>query len=193
MAILNSSHGYGSLTKLLHWLIVGLFALQYTSAAIMLRTPAEATTLGIGQSAAYNWHKSLGLVALIVTVARLLNRRAGELPPWAPTLTPLEQMTIHRAEQLLYAAMLVMPLSGLLYVMAGGYGVRLFGLVDLPNFVPASAAVAGLARWVHVAAAMLLILPLGTHLGIVLAHHLGLKDGLLARMLPARPPSENDR
>jgi cytochrome b561 len=186
MPILNSTVGYGALTKLFHWLIAFLFASQYLSATIMLRTPAEATTLGIDQATYYNWHKSLGLVALAVAVARLLNRRTGTLPPWAPTLTALEQKMIHRAEQLLYAAMFIMPVSGFLYVMAGAYGVRLFGILDLPNPIPASPLLASTAKWVHVASAALLLLPLGTHLGIVLGHHFGLKDRLIDRMLPVR-------
>jgi|RhiMethySRZTD1v2_1073278.scaffolds.fasta_scaffold322689_2 cytochrome b561 len=192
MPILNSTLGYGALTKLFHWLIVLLFALQYLSATIMLRTPAEATTLGMDQATYYNWHKSLGLVALAVAVARLLNRRTGTLPPWAPTLTVLEQMIIHRTEQLLYAAMFIMPVSGFLYVMAGGYGVRLFGLFELPNPIPSSPLLASVANWVHVASAILLLLPLGTHLGLVVGHHFGLKDRLVNRMLPVRSsPPEN--
>jgi cytochrome b561 len=183
MPLLNSAAGYGALTKLLHWLIVALFALQYVSATIMLRTPAEATTLGLGQDTYYNWHKSLGLVALVLAIVRILNRRTGELPPWAPTLTLVEQKIIHRAEQLLYAAMLAMPLSGFIYVMAGGYGVMLFSAVPLPNPLPLSPLLASVAKWVHVASAMLLLLPLGAHLAIVLGHHFGLRDRLLHRML----------
>jgi cytochrome b561 len=186
MTILNTNLGYGALTKLFHWLIVLLFALQYLSAPIMLRTPADATTLGLGQATYYNWHKSLGLVALIVAIARLVNRRTGELPPWAPTLTSVEQIITHRAEQLLYAAMFIMPLSGFLYVMAGGYGVLLFGLFDLPNPIPSSTVIASVAKWVHVAGALLLLLPLGTHIGLVFGHHFGLKDRLIDRMLPGR-------
>ena len=187
MGLLNSPAGYGSLTKLLHWLIAALFLLQYVSAAVMLRTPADGTTLAATQATWFNWHKSLGLLALLLALARLLNRRAGTLPPWAPTLSPLEQQIIHRAEQLLYFAMLVMPVSGFLYVMAGGFGVRLFGLVDLPNPIGVSPPLAALAKWTHVAAAHLLLLPLGAHLALVLGHHFGLKDRLIARMLPKRP------
>jgi cytochrome b561 len=33
---------------------------------------------------------------------------------------------------------------------------------------------------------MLLLLPLGTHLGLVFGHHLGLRDRLIYRMLPGR-------
>jgi cytochrome b561 len=184
MPLLNSTLGYGALTKLFHWLIVLLFASQYLSAKIMLNTPEGATSLGLDQGTYYNWHKSLGLVALAVAVARLLNRKAGELPPWAPTLTALEQVIIHRTEQLLYAAMLIMPLSGFLYVMAGGYGVELFGLYAVPNPIPPLPRLASTAKWVHIASATLLLLPLGTHLGLVLGHHFGLKDRLLDRMRP---------
>jgi cytochrome b561 len=117
MMIVNSRLGYGALTKLFHRLIVLLFTFEYFSAPIMLRTPAEATTLGLGQA---TYHKSLGLFALIIAIARLVNRRTSELPPWAPTLTALEADDYPSAEQLLYAAMLIMPLSGFIYVMAGG-------------------------------------------------------------------------
>jgi cytochrome b561 len=191
MTMLNSKLGYGALTKLFHWLIVLLFGFQYFSALIMLQTPAEGVTLGLGQDTYYNWHKSLGLVALTVAVARLVNRRAGELPPWAPTLTALERMIMHRAEQLLYAAMFIMPLSGFLYVMAGGYGVLLFGLFDVPRVIPASAVTASIAKWVHVASAFLLLLPLGTHLGLAFGHQFGLKDRLIGRMLPGKSSSAN--
>ena len=184
MSLLNSASGYGILTKLFHWLIALLIVLQYTSANIMLRTPTEATTLGLGQGTYYNWHKSLGLVVLLVMLARLANRRVGELPPWAPTLTPLEQRIIHRTEQLLYVALLIMPLSGFLYVMAGTYGVRLFGLWDLPNPIGPAPLAAEIGLWVHVTCAMLLLLPLGTHLGLVLGHQFGMKDRLIHRMLP---------
>ena len=184
MALFNSPAGYGSLTKALHWAVAALFLAQYASATVMMRTPAgDATMLGMSQATGYNWHKSLGLLALLLAVARILNRRTGELPPWAPTITPIEQKIIHRAEQLRYAAMIVMPVSGFVFVMAGGYGVRLFGIADLPNPIGSAPFLANLARWVHVASAFALLLPLGAHLAIVLAHQLGLKDGLLRRML----------
>ena len=186
MTILNSNLGYGALTKLFHWLIAFLFAAQYFSATIMLRTPAEATTLGVSQATYYNWHKSLGLAALVVAIARLINRESGELPPWAPTLSALEQFIIHRAERFLYAAMFIMPLTGFLYVMAAGYGVLLFGLFDLTNPIPSSTVIASIAKWTHAASAILLLLPLGTHLGIVLGHHFGQNDRLIDRILPGR-------
>jgi cytochrome b561 len=133
MTLHNSSDGYGTLTKTLHWLVVALFAFQFAVANIMLRMDESGTVLGLSRDMYYNWHKSIGLVALAVAVVRLLARRSGQLPDWAPVLSERERRFIHRAEQVLYIAMFVMPVSGFLYVMAGGYGVTLFGMWELPK------------------------------------------------------------
>ena len=186
MPLLNSASGYGAVTKICHWLVVVLFACQYGLAAMMLRTPDDGTIFGLRQSTGYDWHKSLGLIVLLVMVARLVNRRAGTLPPWAATITDVEKIIIHRGEQLLYILMFVMPLSGAIHVFAGGYGVRLFGVVDLPYPIGRNAAIGGIALWVHVVTSKLLLLPLGAHLFLVLGHHFGLRDRLIARMLPAK-------
>ena len=82
--------------------------------------------------------------------------------------------------------MFVMPVSGYLYVMAGGYGVRLFGAVDLPNPIGEWQLLALASKWVHIASAYILLAALALHLTIVLRHQLWLKDGLLHRMLPGR-------
>ena len=186
MPLHNSSSGYGSLTKALHWLVVALFVFQFTAAYTMLSLDGTATAMGWGQSAYYNWHKSIGLVALVVAVLRILARRQGQLPDWAPTLSEGERAFIHRAEQVLYAAMFVMPVSGFIYVMAGGYGVNLFGVWEMPNPIGLWPALATAAKWTHVASAWVLIATLAGHVGLVLWHTLVLRDGLLWRILPRR-------
>ncbi len=186
MGLLNDKHGYGALTKFMHWAIVVLFVFQYAGAAIMLRTGETQTTLGLSQPTYYNWHKSLGLAALVLAILRLINRKAGTLPAWASTISPFEQKLIHRMEPLLYGAMLAMPVSGYLFCMAGGYGVTLFGAIELPNPIGTQPLLASVARITHIAAGFALLLPLGLHLGIVLCHHYVEKDGLIRRMLPAR-------
>ena len=124
----------------------------------------------------------------IKSIARLANRRMGELPPWAPSLADWEKRFIHRAEQVLYAAMLVMPVSGFVYVMAGGYGVHLFGAWHLPNPIGSWPTLATAAKLVHQGAGWVLLAAMASHIGLVLRHQLVLKDGLLWRMLPGRQP-----
>jgi cytochrome b561 len=184
MTLLNTKDGYGSLTKLLHWAVVALFAFQFAAANIMLRIGPNETALGLTQDAYYNWHKSIGLVALVVAVLRLLARRNSQLPDWAPSLSAPERRFVHRAEQVLYIAMFLMPISGYLYVMAGGYGVNLFGVVELGNPIGALEPLAIAAKWTHILSSYALLLALAGHVGLVLRHQLILKDGLLRRMLP---------
>ncbi len=184
MALLNDGRTYGALTKLFHWLIVALFAFQYVAAAIMLNLAEGQTALGLTASNYFNWHKSIGLIALLVAILRLLNRKAGSLPDWAPTLSRREHKLIHIYENALYAAMLVMPLSGFVYVMAGGYGVHFMEMTHLPNPIGENETLAGIARWCHIVCGWVILAALVAHIGLVLRHQLILKDGLLRRMLP---------
>lgn len=186
MGLTNSAAGYGSLTKLFHWLIVILFALQYTGGNIMVAIGFNSSFAGIETNTFYNWHKSLGLVALVVAIARIINRRVGELPPWAPTLTPSEHTFIHRVEQVFYGAMLVMPITGWLYVMYGNYGVNLFGVWEMPRPLPRNDTLRDVFKWAHIIAGWVLLAAMVGHIGLVLWHTVVKKDGLLKRMLPRR-------
>jgi cytochrome b561 len=184
MTWLNTNDGYGSLTKFFHWFVVVLFAFQFAAANIMLRIEPNGTALGFSQATFYNWHKSIGLLALLVAVLRLLARRSGQLPDWAPTLSVRERKFVHRAEQLLYTAMLLMPISGFIYVMAGGYGVNLFGVLDLANPIGQHESLAIAAKWTHIVSSYALLMAIAGHVGLVLRHQVILGDRLLYRMLP---------
>lgn len=183
MAWTNSAAGYGRLTKILHWAIVILFALQFTGGNIMTAIGFNSSFAGIDTNTYYNWHKSLGLVALVVAVLRLINRQMGELPPWAATLTVGEQRFIHRVEQVFYAAMLIMPITGWFYVMWGHYGVNLFGIWEMPRPLPKSETLRDIAKWSHIVAGWALLAAMAGHIGLVLWHTVVKRDGLIKRML----------
>ena len=76
MAWLNTTDGYGGLTKLFHWLVAALFAWQYLAGHTMVRLTPETGALGLSQNDWYNWHKSIGLVALagVVWVTQALRQ-----------------------------------------------------------------------------------------------------------------------
>jgi cytochrome b561 len=186
MTFKNTSQGYGGLTKFLHWLMVILFTLQYVGGNIMTSMARDTTVAGLTQGDYYNWHKSLGLVALAIAALRLANRYVGRLPAWAPTLTGTEKRFIHRAEQVLYLAMFVMPISGYFYVMAGDYGVLLFGEWKLPNPIGKQDTIAWIAKWIHIGAGWALLAGIIGHVFVVLRHQFVLRDGLIKRMLPSR-------
>ncbi len=181
----NSATGYGTITKTFHWLVFFIFFNQYLVAYSMLNTAVNETGLGgYSQATLFNWHKSIGLIALLVILLRYTWRKTTRLPNWADSLSRSERKLIHWYELILYAAMFIMPISGYFYVMAGGYGVHFFSTWHLPNPIPRSETLAFVARWTHIGTGWIILAGLTVHVGLVLKHQLVDKDGLLRRMLP---------
>lgn len=176
MPLLSTSEAYGSLNKWAHWGIVALFGAQVFSGLLMTRLPFEGGALGVSTNDWYNWHKTLGLIALAVALGRMALRRWGGLPEWAAALTEADRRLAHRLEQGLYLAMLLLPLSGFLHVMAGGYGVQFASLFALPNPIGKVEWLGEVGRVAHIAGGVLLAVALAGHVWLVL------RRGLLARM-----------
>ncbi len=70
MPLKNTAHRYGSVTKSLHWSVFLLVLVQYAGANVMTRIGRDSRVFGIGQDFLYDWHKSLGLVLLVLMVGR---------------------------------------------------------------------------------------------------------------------------
>ena len=188
MPLLNSTTHYGTITRFFHWAVFLLFAYQYVVANIMTRIEPNKTVLGLGQDVYYNWHKSIGLVLLALVVLRVAWRKLTSLPDWHPGLTPAERSLSSWNETLLYTCMFLMPVSGYLFVMAGDYGVRLFGRFDLPNPIGKVEWLASTARVVHLVTSYAIVIIAGSHVGLGLKRHIFDRDGFLHRMLPFGKP-----
>ena len=184
MPLLGSATHYGSITRFLHWAVFLLFAFQYLGANFMTRIASGKTLFWMTQNDYYDWHKSIGLVLLTLAVLRIAWRRLTPLPDWAPTLTPAERAISHWNETLLYVCMFLMPVSGYLYVMAGDYGIKLFGWYDLPNPIGKQEWLAAVARVIHIVTSYAVVVIVAWHVGLGLKHHIFDRDGFLYRMLP---------
>ncbi len=180
----NSAARYGLITKVLHWTVFLFILNQFVVAAAMLNTPQAETPGGFSQGTLYNWHKSIGLIALALALLRYIWRKGAALPDWAPNLSTGEKRAIHGIERTLYVCMFLLPISGFVFVMAGGYGVEFFGLWSLPNFIGKNASVTPIAEWTHAIAAGLLVTALFAHWGVGIRHHRVHRDRYLHRMLP---------
>ncbi|HCB14231.1 MAG TPA: cytochrome B, partial [Gammaproteobacteria bacterium] len=75
MPLKNSATYYGPVTRFLHWSVFILFIWQYLSAAIMTHLARDQTLLALMQGDFYNWHKSIGLMLLVLALARLIWRK----------------------------------------------------------------------------------------------------------------------
>ncbi len=181
----NTSSRYGAVTKLFHWAVFLLFIYQYVVAMNMVRMENGDTALGFyGQNTLYNWHKTIGILLLILAFARYMWRRNAPLPDRAPTLSPFERSATHWIERLLYICMFLMPISGFIYVMSGGYGVLLFGRFPLPNIINVNETLAGIAQLTHRFTAYAILVVWLCHLTLVLKHQFINRDRFLNRMLP---------
>jgi cytochrome b561 len=80
--------------------------------------------------------------------------------------------------------MFLMPISGFVFVMTGGYGVNFFGQWQLPNLLGENATIAPIAQWTHRITAWLIVFTLFTHWGLGIRHQIVYRDRYLQRMLP---------
>jgi cytochrome b561 len=185
MQLKNTKARYGPVTKLFHWIFFLLFIYQYVVAMNMINMESGETALGnFTQNTLYNWHKSIGILLLLLAFARYMWRRNTPLPEWAPGLSSFERKASHWIERLLYICMFLMPISGFIFVMAGGYGVMLFGRFPLPNLIPVNDTVAGIAQSTHHFTAYVIVIIWLCHLTLALKQQFVNRSRFLNRMLP---------
>lgn len=135
---------------------------------------------GAERSAAYSLHKSLGLLALLLVMIRLLWRRKNPAPKsisggWEAKLAT----ATHYA---LYAFLLMAPLAGYLASSFTPYAIKFFG-IELPKIGWPDESLNGIFKLLHVVfvwgGAGLIVL----HVAGALKHVVK-RDGTLQRMLP---------
>ena len=162
-------------SRILHWLMAAMILAMLFIGVAMVASIAD-----------YSWlvaiHRPLGIAILILAVIRLINRKLTKLPPFPPTMSPLERFLASSSEKLLYGLMLALPLVGWGMLSAGHYPIVMFGSVHLPPILPAHPMLYAVLRASHTILAYLLFATILAHLGAVLFHTLIVRDRLLHRM-----------
>jgi len=138
----------------------------------------------------FNWHKWAGVAVLTLAFVRLfwrLTHRPPALPDAIRLAMPAWQRLAHHATHLgLYLLFFAVPLLGWAYSSAAGFPIVWFGVLPLPDFVPASEPLADALKpwhgWAAYAMAVLVVL----HVAGALKHAVLDRDGLLSRMWPGR-------
>lgn len=181
MQIRNSGVRFGVITQALHWGMFGLFIALYVSAEIMQDLPK-----GEEKWALYGLHKSLGVTALFLVFLRLSWRGLNPLPEGDGNNPAWQRKLAAAVHLLLYAVMLVMPLSGYVMSMSHGFGIEWFGLWELPDLVGKDEVLAEQAKRLHIYSSYGLYALVGVHAGAALWHQFILRDGVMSRMLWVR-------
>jgi cytochrome b561 len=176
---------YHPLTRVLHWSMAGLLALQFVVGYSLERAddllePLVDLWLGGDDDVLVLVHALIGAAILLLALVRVVVRRTVELPPWAPGLSSLERRLAHRVEQALYAMMFLVPLSGLALVLVSGED---WDLGQREWRAAVELADDDVLLGVHIVTHVTFFLVLAVHVTMVLKHQLVDRDGLLRRML----------
>ena len=173
MQIMNTTLGYGLVSKMFHWGMAVLLAI-----AFILGVLSEHND----NSLLLNTHNWLGLVLLGMVLFRLSWRFIGIVPKTLPA--PIWQICLARLVFiLLYLMMFLAPISGYLLLNIEGDALSLLG-ATLPQILEARPDAEKLAHNLHGLSADLLLYVSMLHLLAALYHHYIRKDKTLRRMLP---------
>lgn len=181
MRLTDTTSRFGSISIWNHWLTAGLIVVLVGLGWYfedLPRGPEKASLLGV--------HMGLGLMAFGLGLARLGWRSLNRMPAAAGDHALWERRLARIAHLILMALLLIMPLSGMLHVMAEGRTVSFFGLLALPALVGQSEILAKITGAVHGLGANLLVVTIGLHVAGALKHHIFDRDHTLTRMLPGR-------
>ena len=179
-----TQHRYDPFTQSLHWMTA--FAVI---AAYAIGIGREALPKGDLRSFLLGLHMSIGILVLGLTMVRIGWRNFVPAPVPLPSTkrVALAAKLVHLG---LYAAMLAIPVLGLLAAWAKGRDVGFFGLLAFPSPIGQNKVLAKSLEGAHEVAAHAMMLLAGLHAAAAIAHQTILKDGTLARMLPAGRPAE---
>jgi cytochrome b561 len=171
--------GYSTAAKIFHWI---------TALAVVTAIPAALAMVRVDQgplqNRLYDLHRSLGVLVLVLMVARLLWRIYRPAPDLVPGLPDWQVAAARILHWTLYAVLLAMPVLGWAGTSAFGAPIMVFGLFEWPAMLDKDQQLAGvllgLHRWLGFVLAGLLAL----HVGAALHHHFIRRDDTLRRMLP---------
>jgi len=189
MSVRNTSLRYGSVAMAFHWAIALLIITNVVLGLWLGEFMERGDPLKFSVA---QWHKSIGLTVLVLSVLRVVWRLMNPhpAPPWTSPLMRNLSLASHYA---FYFLIVAIPITG--YVMASasplGNGTEYFGLFTWPNLPFFD----GMTReqlhpihetWedAHVILAWSAIVLLPIHIGAALYHHFNLRDDVFKRMLP---------
>jgi cytochrome b561 len=178
---------YDAGTVTLHWLLAALIIASVLTGYWMADLPFSPLRFRL-----FNWHKWMGMTALVLSAARLLWRLSRREAPPLPDMPAWQRAGYRGTHLAFYALFFLVPLSGWLYTSAVGVPVVWFGVLPLPDLIGvdkpfADAVLKPLHRITAYTLAALVVL----HTGAALKHQLVDRDHLMRRIWPWWPAERN--
>lgn len=166
---------YGVITRLFHWVMAVLVVWQ----GLKFFDRINDGEHWVGQTLV-SFHGKIGSLILFLVILRII---------WAytqrnnrPIQDPATVLLVKLGHFVLYACMILMPITGVMFLVGLGYGWNFFGL-QLISAGPKIPWMASFAGSVHSPLAWIFLIMVIGHVGMALFHHFVKKDGVMKRMM----------
>ena len=169
---------YTTIAIALHWLIALMILISLAVGLYMTSLKFSPEKLQL-----YNWHKWAGVTIFLLVLVRIVWRLSHAAPPMPP-LPAWQRHAASASHYLLYALMIVIPLSGWLMSSAKGFQTVYFGVMPLPDLIDKNKAIGDSLQWIHRSLNFTMIAIIVLHAAAALKHHFIDRDDVLQRMLP---------
>jgi cytochrome b561 len=176
LRFLNSSVGYGLVSKNFHWIMTVVIILNFVIGLML-----EDLEKGPLRFLLFNIHKSLGILVIILIIPRLLWRLINTVPVTLGGNKYLDKLSKY-VHYFFYFILLTVAFSGWTYSSARGAAINFFGLFQVPPLVEKNEVIAKLSLNIHQISVYIFIAVLVLHVLASLFHHFILKDKTLRRM-----------
>jgi cytochrome b561 len=163
----NAVLRYSNATVAFHWVTVALVLFQ-----AYLGFRFEWSEPGPDRDYVFLWHKTVGVVILLLTLARMAYRLKNPPPPFPPELPAWERILAVWNHRLFYLLLIAMPIVGWVAVSgyANGPSTPLLGGIDVPVIPGVSRETGDLAGGLHEISAFLLVALILAHVAAALKH-----------------------
>ncbi|MFB9950368.1 cytochrome b [Rhizobium puerariae] len=176
---------YDSFTIILHWLMAALILGLVLLGFVMTRPSIDPTL----QFALFQWHKSFGMLALLLAIVRLLHSLMLVRVKPVEGMSRLEHLAAAAMHHVLLALAVVIPLAGWMIASVSPLEIPTFAfnLVVIPHLpVPKSDSAEAFWAMIHALLAYSALALVFLHSGAALYHHYRRRDDVLVRMLGGR-------
>jgi cytochrome b561 len=180
----SAAYRYSTGAIILHWIIA-------IAVIAMWRIAEAAEHAGSKEEAmaVMAHHKALGIVILLLTLARLAWRVIHRPPPLSANLKPWERILAHGTHMLFYVLLVGLPIGGWIASSFYRMGIEVWSVFTLPALpLPKNEDVGHFILEAHAAGGTFLLLLVVLHVAGALKHQFVDRDGNLFRMLPFGTP-----
>ncbi len=168
-------------TVALHW-VIGISMIALIAFGLYIeelpKSPEKGELIGL--------HKSLGVLLLSLAILRLGWRVRNGFPTPLTTVPTWQERTAQVVHWLLLVGTIMIPVSGVMMSVGGGYPVGIFGLELIASSPEKNETLSQVGHVIHGLGSRILIAAVVLHVVGALKHQFKDRDGTMSRMLGRR-------